>query len=190
MQGQIMTQQIVRKKKTPEKKNTVKKTVPLLSKKKPKKKNKGGRPKNCPKCHKPKTQCTCGRKLFDGKEEKVVPKLIEAFAIGCTDEEACVYADVSESAFYRYCVKNPEFRERTTLLKNKPVLMARKEVVAGIVGDKEFAFKFLERKRKSEFAPQVNGILDDGKGEGILTKEREAEIAAATDKWAGYGKEE
>ncbi|MCK5022774.1 MAG: hypothetical protein KAS04_01240 [Candidatus Aenigmarchaeota archaeon] len=180
-----MTQQIVKKKTL--KKNTVKKTVPLLSKKKPK--NKGGRPKGkvviCGRCKKPKKDCKCGRPLFDGKDEKsVLSKLEHSFSIGCTDEEACVYADISVPALQRYCTANSKFRERKELLKNKPVLMARKEVVEGIGGDKEFAFKFLERKRKSEFAPQFNGILDDGKGEGILTREREAEIAAAMGNWS------
>lgn len=37
-----------------------------------------------------------GRKLWDGKpKDMVLSKLREAFEIGATDEEACVYADIA-----------------------------------------------------------------------------------------------
>ena len=209
MQG-LMTQQIIKKKKFPKKKkNTVKKTVALTSKKKPTKKGKdkgkAGRPKNCPKCKRPKTQCICGRPLFDGKDEDtVIAKLESAFSIGCTDKEACMQADISPSALYNYQKNNPDFQERKDMLKEKLVLAAR-NTVSNVIQEKEIiklqdkgvvkssnvpterALKtsqwYLERKKKSEFAPQVNGIVDDGKGEGILTKEREAEIAGALGNW-------
>ena len=140
------------------------------------------RQKKCGKCRRIKKNCKCGRPMFDGKNKKdVLSKLEEAFAQGCTDEEACIYADISLSALYRYEEEHLEFRERKQLLKQKPILLARTEVVKGIEGDKEFALKFLERRKKSEFAPHSTSIVDDGKG--ILTEERKAEIAGALENW-------
>ena len=93
-----------------------------------------------------------GRPLFDGKNVKdVLAKLEEAYAIGATDIEACCFADISTTALSRYLEKNKKFRARRTLLKQRPILAARNEVVKGIKGDKEFAFRYLSRKRPGEF---------------------------------------
>ena len=105
------------------------------------------RPKNCKKCHHPKSKCTCGRKLFDGKkEDDVVLKLEQAFAIGANDEEACFYADISESALYEYQKKKPEFLERKKLLKNRPVLVAKQTVVNDMAKNVETAKWYLVKK--------------------------------------------
>jgi hypothetical protein len=96
-----------------------------------------------------------GRPLFDGKEEAAVVQLLnEAFALGCTDLEACLYADISKSALYTYQDKHPEFLERKELLKERPVLQARNSVIQAMRTDGNLALKFLERKRKAEFSTQ------------------------------------
>lgn len=113
-----------------------------------------------------------GRKVFDGKsEEMVLLKLEEAFSIGCTDEEACTYADISTTAFYRYQDANPEFRERKARLKDKPVLLARK-VIVDAIKDKntDIAFKYLERKRKAEFGSRID-LTTDGEPLNKITVE-------------------
>ena len=43
---------------------------------------------------------------------EAVSKLEKAFLMGCTDLEACVYAEISKHCLYRYEEKNPEFRDR------------------------------------------------------------------------------
>jgi len=98
-----------------------------------------------------------GRKLFDGKDiELTLKKLEEAFSIGCTDSEACAYADISPASLYMYQKGNPKFQERKKQLKDKPILLARKIVVDAIQGgDSDLAFKYLERKRRDEFALRV-----------------------------------
>lgn len=94
-----------------------------------------------------------GRPLFDGKsEELVIQKLEEAFAFGASDLEACFYADISKTALYEYQKKHPSFQERKEKLKERPILLARQSVVSGLKDSPELALKFLERKRKSEFA--------------------------------------
>lgn len=85
---------------------------------------------------------------------EVLRKLEEAFALGCTDLEACVFADISKTTLYKYQAENPEFAERKEELKENPILKARKTVVESL--DKpELAFKFLERKRRAEFSPSL-----------------------------------
>lgn len=101
-----------------------------------------------------------GRKLFDGKDEKIVlQKLREAFSLGCTDEEACLFADISCTALYMYQRKNKKFLKQKELLKNNPILIARQSVVRGMESDSDLALKFLERKKKDEFSPKL--IVED-----------------------------
>ena len=89
--------------------------------------------------------------------EGVLKKLEEAFALGCTDLEACIFANISHQTLYNYQDKNPEFIERKNQLKETPVLIARTTVNEGIKEDTNLAFKYLERKRRDEFGP-VNKV--------------------------------
>lgn len=101
---------------------------------------------------KKKTKKKVGRPLFDGKSEKtVLSKLEWAFSIGATDAEACNHAEISLSALGRYQQKNPEFREQKEVLKETPILKARKAIFDRL-DDPDFAMKFMERKKKDEFS--------------------------------------
>lgn len=91
-----------------------------------------------------------------------IKKLEEAFAIGASDKEACFYADISHETLYNYQEKFPEFVERKNALKERPVLLARQTVVKAIETDSDLAFKYLERKRKSEFAQRTELTAADG----------------------------
>lgn len=82
--------------------------------------------------------------------ESVVNKLIEVFAIGGTDEEACYYADISKQTLYDYQKIHPDFVDRKEALKERPILKARQTVVKAL-DDPNYAFKYLEKKRKKEF---------------------------------------
>lgn len=84
--------------------------------------------------------------------EDTLRKLNEAFALGCTDEEACLYADIGTSTLYDYQKANPKFSEQKELLKQRPVLLARQSVIRGFAEDSNLALKFLERKKKDEFS--------------------------------------
>ena len=67
----------------------------------------------------------------------VLQKLEDAFTNAFTDEMACLYAGVSESALYEYCQANQKFAERKEKLKLSPNLAAQKKLVddaAGTVG--------------------------------------------------------
>lgn len=84
--------------------------------------------------------------------EEIIHKLNEAFALGCSDLEACFYADISKSTLYNYQNKNSEFVERKEELKEKPVFEARKSVISAMKTDGALALKYLERKKKDEFS--------------------------------------
>lgn len=83
---------------------------------------------------------------------EVIAKLETAYAMDCTDAEACLFADIKQSTLYRYQERNPEFVERKKALKNKPFLIARTEILKGMRGNPELALKYMERKKKDEFS--------------------------------------
>lgn len=84
--------------------------------------------------------------------ENVIAKLEEAFAWGCTDIEACLWADIAPATLYKYQDKHPEFVERKESLKEKPVLLARKSVVTRLERDPRLSMDYLSRKKKDEFS--------------------------------------
>ena len=84
--------------------------------------------------------------------DETLKKLEEAFALGCTDSEACFYADISHQTLYNYQEKHPEFVERKEALKQRPILQARQTVIANLKSDVKNAQWFLERKAKNEFS--------------------------------------
>lgn len=106
--------------------------------------NKGGRPK--------KVKRKPGRPTI--MTEPVLERLREAFCMGCTDNEACLFADISPDMLYKYQRLNPEYIKLKNLLKDTPILMARTTVVRGLKNDHNLALKFLERKKKDEFSLQ------------------------------------
>lgn len=92
-----------------------------------------------------------------GRPTSVTPetlaKLEQAFSLGCSDLEACIYADISPSILYRFQENNPEFRERKEMLKQKLVLKARTVVANALEKEDENTAKwYLERKARDEFA--------------------------------------
>lgn len=109
-------------------------------------KNKGGRP------------CSI-------KKEKI-QELKQAFCLGCTDEEACLFAGVKRSTFYDFCKRYPEFSEQKELWKKNPVLKAKKLIFDNLGADLKTARWYLERKCKDEFSlkeEMSTGSNDDTK---------------------------
>lgn len=86
--------------------------------------------------------------------EEKVKKLEEAFALDCTINEACFYADITKQTYYNRIEKNPALVDRFEALREKPVLLARQSVITNMKTNGELALKYLERKKKSEFTPK------------------------------------
>lgn len=85
--------------------------------------------------------------------EKELRLLKEAFFMGCTNREACLYADVAESTFYDFLKEYPEYSEKIDIWKNYEKIKARMVVHKALdKGDRDMAKWYLERKAKDEFS--------------------------------------
>ena len=136
--------------------------------------------KLCLKCHKKKGACDCVKpKFIYTITDKYFPdfnvlntanawwidrgkveRMIQAFKIVAIVEEACVYAGITLDQYKYFVEKHPEFSTIRDLCRELPTLQARQEVVKGLSGDKEFALKYLERKRKKEFGTAMLHLGD------------------------------
>lgn len=83
---------------------------------------------------------------------EVIRKLEDAFANAFTDEMACLYVGISETALYEYCQKNPKFAERKEKLKVTPNLKAQETLVKDLsqVG----GARWWAERRMPEFMPK------------------------------------
>lgn len=85
--------------------------------------------------------------------EKVLRKLKEAFMMGCTNREACFYAEVPESTFYDFLKEYPEYSDKIAMWKDYEKIKARLVVHKALdAGDRDMAKWYLERKAKDEFS--------------------------------------
>jgi len=90
----------------------------------------------------------------------VLSKLEDWFAMGFTDNEACLYADVAPATLYRYIEANPKFWERKELLKDQPKMVAKANLIKSIHSTNPLYTKqkiddskwWLERKSRNEFS--------------------------------------
>ena len=101
-------------------------------------KNKGGRP----------TKMT----------PETVQKLEDAFIKGCTDTEACCYAEVSIRTLYDYCEKYPEFSHRKELLKDDPTMKAKFIIYDELVSKNvNQANRVIDRKEGTKIKNEITG---------------------------------
>jgi len=107
--------------------------------------------------------------------EQVIAKLEEAFAWGCSDVEACLWANVATDTLYLYQRKNPAFIKRKAELKERPILLARKSVVSSLPKDPKLAMDFLSRRKKEEFSQRSELTGKDGENIGVTISADQAE---------------
>lgn len=100
---------------------------------------------------------TAGSPGFDEEKEKeIVQKLREAFMFGCTDREACLFADVSKSWLYVYQQSHLDFVDQKEDWKDNPKLKARKNIHEAIQkGDADVSQWYLEHKANKEFSKRA-----------------------------------
>lgn len=100
-----------------------------------------------------------------GRKPAITPTVLlllrEAFLLGCDDLEATSYAGIAPATLYNHQKGNQPFLEWKEALKRQPFLKARRAIVTALEYDAEFALKYMERKKKSEFAPSAKLILED-----------------------------
>jgi len=92
-----------------------------------------------------------------GRPTKMTPetlaKLEQAFLMGCTDQEACLFAGIIPSTLYRYQEANPEYCERKDTLKQNPYMKARGVLIDALdANDVNTAHKIIDRKEGSKVA--------------------------------------
>ena len=89
--------------------------------------------------------------------DNVVNKLEQAFAMGCTDVEACLFANISKQTLYNYQALHPEFVDRKEELKESLKLHAKSNLSRSIKIDEDVDNSkwYLERKAKQEFSTKV-----------------------------------
>lgn len=89
-------------------------------------------------------------------DQETVHKLEQAFAIGCTVEEACFVSGVSRSAYYKRLEEDEQFMDKMERAKLYMIIQARHTVCNAIrAGDIKTSMWYLERKRKDEFGLKV-----------------------------------
>jgi hypothetical protein len=85
--------------------------------------------------------------------------LREAFTWGCTDTEACCYADISTSTLYNYCKENPDFLELKNKLKDMPIMKAKKIQFDELENNSiSQANKVIDRKEGQKIKQEVSGV--------------------------------
>lgn len=115
---------------------------------------------------------------------EVLGKLEDAFMNAFTDEMACLYAAVSTTALYDYCIENPKFAERKEELKQTPNLVAQKTLVGDL--DKVGGARWWAEHKMPEFMPKskvdvgIPSLLDGSTDEAAreVVKKFEEELRA------------
>ena len=87
----------------------------------------------------------------------VLQKLREAFLIGCTDEEACIYADISPASLYNYQKAHPEYLEQKVAWRKNPIIKAKNTIFNNLTSP-ETARWYLERKSPDEFGQKFTQL--------------------------------
>ena len=152
----------------------------------------------CGNCKKPKTGdtpdklCQCGRPTNDelwrqaigAKVTKLTPetvnKLKEAFAIDCTIEQACKYAEISKQTYYNWINANPELLDEFEEMKETLPLKAKHNIALKIhAGDVPLSERYLSRKEPDTYADRLK-IEHSGEIKGDKTY---AQLVEARKKW-------
>lgn len=90
--------------------------------------------------------------------DATVRLLEQAFAWGCCDVEACVFAGINKSTLYDYCTKNPGFTDRKEGLKTTPTMKAKMVIYKAIEeGDLATAHKVIDRKEGARVKAELTG---------------------------------
>jgi IS30 family transposase len=93
-------------------------------------------------------------------DDEVRRKIEEAAALDASVEEIAFYAGVHRATLHRWIQEDEELRDRIQELRERPILKARQTITKAL-DDPNHAFRYLERKRRKEFAPNVD-LTSDG----------------------------
>jgi hypothetical protein len=92
--------------------------------------------------------------------DEVLQKLKEAFLMGCTDQEACLYSGIAPRTLYYYQENNEDFLQQKELWKRNPFLKARLTIFRTLHRP-EMARWFMEKRNSKEFSAHASIELED-----------------------------
>ena len=93
-------------------------------------------------------------------DDITVKKLEEAFSMDCSVEEACFLANISKQTYYNWINSFPDMKERFDVLRQYPILKARKAAIEKLDESYQNAMDYLSRKRKAEFSQKTESSSD------------------------------
>lgn len=103
-------------------------------------------------------------------------ELIKAFKYDATIEEACIVAGITLAQYKYFASEHPDFSAVIEACRNLPTLTARKSVVEALPKDPNLSFKYLERKRPTEFGQKVPTVaVQINMGDRMANKKAEYE---------------
>lgn len=109
--------------------------------------------------------------------DEEVRKLEEAFKCDCTDEEACAYAKISETAYYTRKRTDPTFRTKMEQAKQYVFLIAKKSVVGSMTkGNGKLGLDFLKARQPSIYAERQQHSIYEGSFSVEELRAREAQL--------------
>ena len=83
--------------------------------------------------------------------EETLKKLRDAYLADCSDEEACLLAEISPKTLYTYQTSNPNYLETKALLRNNIGLRAKRKIFSAVSENSADARWYLERRRSDEY---------------------------------------
>lgn len=105
----------------------------------------------------------------------VVAKLTEAFRLGFSDTDACHYADIDRSTYYRHLESDGDFATQMASAKNYAKLKCCSVLLGAIEeGNIQVCQWWLERRYKDQFGRQiqVNSVEEKEKSRAIFEEIR------------------
>lgn len=83
-----------------------------------------------------------------------VKEFKDAFSMGFSKAEACLYCEVAESTFFDYCSKHEEFTSLIPTLQNLPKLKAKMNILTKLNEWDDYNSRWLLEKTDKEFNPK------------------------------------
>ena len=97
--------------------------------------------------------------------DEVLKKLEDAFKVGASISQACIYAGISQQDYFNWIKKYERFFERMEGFKNFPYVFSKEAIFKAIISkdpnvSAKYALEFLKRRDPDRKDKQENTNLD------------------------------
>jgi DNA-binding transcriptional regulator YiaG len=90
----------------------------------------------------------------------IIEKLKEMYKLDASQKEMACYLEVCEETICHWKKKHPLLFQSLELMRNEPILTARRTIVKAVATETPTAFKYLERKARKEFLEEQKIIVE------------------------------